>query len=1256
MDGVSVASGVAGLVSLALQVSETVVVYVNSLRERSKNIQELHDELLLLGEVLSGLRDFLQSEQGRVSTFGSNSVLQKALSDCRARIERIGERLKTSDGGKIARALEKLRWPFEQKEVMEMVDNLRRYTQTFQFALTIEGCKLLSQSSEDATKGLQKMLDESKKIRELSAQIGLSTEEASKRTAQLEHVIAVVPMLERTAANVTEIAEATRLAELREQEKRTSDILDWLAPVTALHKHRDLQFRRAQGTGRWFLEHPDFLQWTKASTTRRDLLCIGGPGAGKSVLCSFVIDHLRATFGRQGVAVAYYYYDYSEQQSQSPPHLAGSLLRQLCANASAVPPVVAEFYQRSRNAVKDQTWFHDLLTVLHRVVQAFSCCFIVVDAIDEADIQSQRSGFFEVLNAIRQPASSAVKVMATLRPHALGLEGKFYDPVRIEVLADRGDLRQFLEQTIKDHPDSECTMDDELREKVLITLCDNANGLFLLPALQIRTILEQITKADVRKTLNNLSTNLTEAFQSTMDRIANLSVTRRDLAFRTLMWISHARRPLTVPELQHAMALRLEDKDLDRDNIPSLRTLVDCCCGLVQVDHETSIVRLVHHSLEEYLRDQEHGLFIDPNLHITRVCLKYLTLEPLRKLPFKSRSDFAAALEDFPLLEYATLEWGHHARGVSVAEVKDLAMSLLLDSLCLISIARVRDYRKAFPQWKSRAWAWAYSGGAGISVAASFGLTDLLRLLIEQHKQNLRLDSRNLHGSTPLHEAALYGHVEAAKLLLEYDADLLATNYSQSTPLFLAVAHGQLSMASFLLQHGRHQLDVRGPKGFTVLHKAVEQGNEEMVTILLQAGALAAARDSQGMTALHHAALRGNLSIARLLVLAGALVHITDKEELCPLDYAATGGYTELVKYLLENGGSTSHKGKTAWTPLHRAARQGHTDTVVFFLERDADLLAHDFNGNIPLHLAVRSGRIATVKALLDHDPAMKSEQLFARDRKGSTPRVISFYTAHYDIYKYLRTVEWDLLGYATSNANMLTRAIETGDVEAVRSHLDEHADALSAPDEDGQPPLHVALQEGCREIVELLLQRGAAIETLGYHGWHPLHIPASLGNLELVDLCLAHGADIEARSHTGQTPLHKAASSRSVAVVRRLLEAGADPSATNDRGMTALHIAAHQNDLAIVRLLVLEYGVDVLTRDRQGLTPALWAERSAHLEVLAFLRVAGKKARMLRKRSVSGTNPTFKSDQNPTLTLQELVDALSEAEIDDDDDDDDDD
>lgn len=843
MDGVSVASGIAGLISLAIQVSGTITTYYNAIKERSKNVQELLNELELLSHVLSDLRDFLQSKNARGLSFDTNSILQRAISDCRDRVERIGEALRPSDGGRFARAIDKLKWPFEHKDVIQMVQNLRAYRETFHFAVTLENCKLLSQGSDNVTKKLQEILEAWKATRELFVQKGLPSDEASKQTAQLEQIIDLVPKLAKTSDDVSELSQAARLAELREQERRTADILDWLAPVSWLHKHRDLQLKLARGTGNRSLQHTHFLNW-RDNTSSHDLLCIGGPGTGKSMLCALVVDHLRAEFKDRKAIVAYYYYDYAERLSQNPSHLARSLLRQLCSATNTVPSYVAEFYQRTRNDVKDQTWFHDLLAVLGQVVATCPRCFIVVDALDEADLQSQPSGFFDVVEAMRSSAGNAVKLLVTARPYILNTTTRFHDPVTVDIMAEPQDIRLFLTKAIDEHQDYGFTMDDDLKRHVLNTLCDSANGMFLLPALHIQTIFEQITKADVKRTLRCLSNNLTGAFQSTIERISSLAQTRRDLAFKTLMWASHARRPLNVSELQHAIAVRLEDNDLDLDNLPPEQALVACCCGLVVVDPESSIIRLVHRSLEEYLRDHDHGLFGEVNLLMTRTCLKYISLDSMRSLSAKNRNDFAAAVENFPFLAYAALEWGHHAYSVPAEDIKDLALPLLSDSRVLLNIARVRDHQiPDFRKWKEKAWDWASSRGAGISLASAYGLTRLVQLLIDEDKHDLRLDARNLYGSTPLHEAAFNGHEDVAELLLEHGANLLDTNYGSATPLFLAVAQGRLSMVRALLKHGREQLDIHGPKGFTALHKAAEQGDEEMVAAILEAGALVAAHD-----------------------------------------------------------------------------------------------------------------------------------------------------------------------------------------------------------------------------------------------------------------------------------------------------------------------------------------------------------------------------------------------------------------------------
>ena len=1215
MDGVSVASGVAGLITLAIQVSDEIYRYVKAISERAKNAKELHSELLLLGEVLSQLADFLHSEQVKGTAFDEHSVLQRSISECKDRIERIGDKLKPKEGNRLVRTMDKLVWPFKEETIRQLMENLRRFRSTFEFAVTIRGCRILSKASSDAEESLKQMLDLSNKTQDMLEQQGLATEQLASQSRMLETVILSLPLLDGTAEELREISESMRQSEQREQRKMMGEILDWLAPVETFHKHRDLQAKRSHGTGQWFLNKPEFRQWLEDDSLH-DLLCLGGPGVGKSILCSLVIDELREKHASHDIAVVYYYCDYSEQQAQTPEHLARSILRQICATRTSMPSSVMEFHNETRNSPKDETWFQELENRLRRVLATFTTCYLVIDAFDETEPLTQRAGLFNVIQNIRS-VSANIKVFATTRPHLTNLDDIFIQPTRIQVSASEEDLRHYLGGMIDKHPDADDILDMSLRQEILDKLCQNANGMFLLPSLHVQSILDQPTRADVKQALSTLSADLTTVFSSTLDRINGLSASRRRVAFNTLMWISHATRPLKVAELQHALSVRFEESDINRDNFLSLRTILDSCCGLVEVEKDSNIIHLVHFSLEEFLQSRDHNLFQDADLTIVRTCLKYMSFDSLKSMYSMNRSGFEVALKQRPFLDYAAWHWGHHAKALVVQGYQDIALPLLYDGNALLTIARVKDaHSPDFRKWAERMRAWAFSvdGGAAISVAVSFGLTDLLRLLISQH-QAPNLSARNMYGSTALHEAAILGYTDVAEILIAHGADMMDKNKGKATPFFLAVSYGRLAMVKTLLKYGRDQLDVACKGGFTALHRAADLGIPPLVEYLLQEGALIAAHDDRGSTPLHHAALRGHLEVEKMLVLGGSLVDIEADNMFTALDEATTAGQTKVAEFLIKNGANVMHKAGDSWTPLHRAARGAHVDLVVLLLENGADLLAEDLKQNTPLHHAARSGSLETCVQILEYEPALQKAQLRAKDRRGQTPRNVAFFTAHYKVSKYLRGMEYTILGTEPSTANKMTDAIEDGDLTAVTRLLDQELTALDTPDEDGQPPLHIAVQEGQLTIAQHLLARGAAIDVIGYHGWHALHIASSLGNLEMVNLCLSYNANIHARTATQQTAVHKAASSRSIFVLRRLVATGADLQARNDRGMTCLHVSAHQNDETIVKALVLEFGVDVLARDRHGQSASMWAERGAGLSLAMWLKSEERKARARMER-----------------------------------------
>ena len=132
----------------------------------------------------------------------------------------------------------------------------------------------------------------------------------------------------------------------------------------------------------------------------------------------------------------------------------------------------------------------------------------------------------------------------------------------------------------------------------------------------------------------------------------------------------------------------------------------------------------------------------------------------------------------------------------------------------------------------------------------------------------------------------------------------------------------------------------------TKLDLAAENGDEDAVRELLEAGATVDWRSDIGLTALHQAARRGHTNVARLLVRKGWSLEVRTYTGDTPLFYAALTGNLETVKYLVNRGAYIDTQADNKATPLHMAAYKGHTDMVKFLLEAGADQEIKDRFGN----------------------------------------------------------------------------------------------------------------------------------------------------------------------------------------------------------------------------------------------------------------------------------------------------------------------
>jgi hypothetical protein len=362
---------------------------------------------------------------------------------------------------------------------------------------------------------------------------------------------------------------------------------------------------------------------------------------------------------------------------------------------------------------------------------------------------------------------------------------------------------------------------------------------FLLPRLHLDRLGNQTSVRNLRSALDHLPSKLDDLYDDAMSRIKGQVEESKQLALRTLSWISTALRPLRLDELRHALAVEREDSAVDEESIPSESLITSVTAGLITLDAESGTIRLVHFTAEEYFK-KRHTWFHNAERNIAETCLTYLLFDTFEAGFCLTDKEFEARLQSNVLYDYAARNWGHHARAGSMED------ELILDFLG--SEAKVSASTQVMMASRS------YSGYSqnvprqmtGVHVAAYFGLREAMMALL---KGRYNLDSKDSYGRTPLSLAAENGHEAVVKLLLERGAELETKDERHQTPLLLAAWCGHEAVVKLLLEKGA-ELESKDNNGQTPLSYAAENGQDAVVKLLLEKGAELEFKDDNGRTPL----------------------------------------------------------------------------------------------------------------------------------------------------------------------------------------------------------------------------------------------------------------------------------------------------------------------------------------------------------------------------------------------------------------------
>ena len=424
-----------------------------------------------------------------------------------------------------------------------------------------------------------------------------------------------------------------------------------------------------------------------------------------------------------------------------------------------------------------------------------------------------------------------------------------------------------------------------------------------------------------------------------------------------------------------------------------------------------------------------------------------------------------------------------------------------------------------------------------------------------------------------------------------------------STPLVKAVTSQDVAGVRALLDQPDANPNVEEADGATPLHYASKLGSEEMVAILLAAGARADVANRYGVT---------------------------------PLSLACESGSTRVVERLLEAGADPNTAGAGGATVLMTAARTGTVDVIKALLVRGADVNAtEDTRGQTALMWAAAEGNVDALQVLIEAGADINAgsrEVDFKRTSRGG-PAAMS-----------------DKVPDEIIQFTPLMFAIREGYLDAVELLLDLGAD----PNEkliDGVNGVLLSIINAHWELAGYLLDRGAD-PNAAEAGWTALHQVArsrsltvghvphptptgAISSMDLAKKLIAMGADVNARMtrdgmradgyrtqlrRVGASPYLLAAKGVDHDLMRLFLSHGADPLLTNEHGMRPLGVAAGvalhatgedsgtHSDALEALTVAYEVDQDVNYVDERGHTALMGAARRGSLDVVRFLVERGAK------------------------------------------------
>jgi hypothetical protein len=362
-DPLSVAVSVAGLLSLGIQVTESLFKYYTAYENqhsyvaRTKSrLKSLLETFEILSEALS-LRRFRSDQQALIAQAeGSIQNCNDLILELQQEVEKFSGASKSGLGTTIKTTSRRLAYPLRQSTLQKLDADIRDIRENLLLALNVLEINDGQKIQEDL-KDIKSVLDH-------------------VRTSQV-----------------------------------SQEVRDWLKAPDASFNHHEACAKRHAASGMWFMKGSAFIGWLEED---RSFLWLNGfAGCGKSVLTSTAIQHtFQHRRSNPQIGIAFFYFSFNDTSKQDVSGFLRAVLLQLSNQSNDAQAILTHLHSRCKHG---EPPIPLLLQCVRLAVQKFQEVYLIVDALDESPRHGARERVLETLADFRNWSLRGFHILATSR-------------------------------------------------------------------------------------------------------------------------------------------------------------------------------------------------------------------------------------------------------------------------------------------------------------------------------------------------------------------------------------------------------------------------------------------------------------------------------------------------------------------------------------------------------------------------------------------------------------------------------------------------------------------------------------------------------------------------------------------------------------------------------------------------------------------------------------------------------------------------